>query len=177
MGQSIKNTLLQIRNFWLFDHQFHPTVKTDPWACKTCTTINERFRRKCMTCSMSKTGTTRTTLETPRATPRIARSWGNSGVEAQSAPVPPRWNCSRCTYLNERRAQQCSMCHQQRQPGDDVIQQDNQHEDEQDQDGEDQDQEQHQEQHDGGRTTFSCSACTFINPSGATRCEICMTPR
>jgi hypothetical protein len=160
LSKSIDTKLKQARDFWMFDwvfdHEMNQTINDKDWPCRFCTTINERFRPRCISCSMRKT----------RGKEIKAKEQENYHTNAK---METDWNCHRCTYLNEALARQCLLCQTPRS-------------------------ENHHSSLANTATTFvtngndntssevtvngfSCEACTFINSSEATRCEICMTPR
>jgi hypothetical protein len=186
LAKSITGKLTVARKFWSFDKACWPKIKDDDdinsssssnshrnshdsddgtigggkilsdWKCADCTTANERFRRRCQTCS--------------------ARRFKNrtfSPPTSPARPTPPRpttpWACVRCTFINPNGVNRCAMCRARRPPLstmlDNLVDTSSQQEPSVPQQDEEL------------LPPYNCSACTFACPAGDLHCEICMTPR
>ena len=175
LTQSILNKLIMLRKFWSFDKRCIPKIKKQAnnknhkknypdhfsdsrteWSCVHCSTVNERFRTRCQSC-----------------TARRYKKENNSAVARQRQsprPIIP-WSCLACTFINPANERRCGMCRGPATVADSIASTTDVN-----LESFDDIQTTEQMQHDL-LPAYSCTACTFANEAGVMHCEICMTPR
>ena len=139
MLTTIQNKLTLARKFWSFDFACRPKStsnngkktsnekmkskfnnffirgfisRKEDWHCIQCKALNKRYRKRCHTCSTSRTSK------------RVASSPRRSLLRSSPLRLPRvAWGCSACTYLNTPVATRCDMCRTRRPEADPEEQQ------------------------------------------------------
>ncbi|XQJ26381.1 Zn-finger in Ran binding protein and others/FYVE zinc finger containing protein, putative [Leishmania guyanensis] len=154
------------------------TPFTTNWKCSVCGEVNPPSKANCKVCSgFQRNGTPVTDAVTAPTNESSHRAHANSSAHP---PLPTVWSCSVCTFENSVSAALCKACESGQRPRhlapkDKEKRTGSKHNDSHDSSSKD--------GYSGGEKSSSskhqwpCGTCTFLNPIGRKKCDMCGAKR
>ncbi|CAG9572444.1 conserved hypothetical protein [Leishmania major strain Friedlin] len=156
------------------------TPFTTNWKCSVCGEVNPPSKANCKVCSGFQRNGTAVTDAVPA--PSTGSGHGAQATSSADPPLPTVWSCSVCTFENSVSAAVCKACESGQRPRHLAPKRDKE---------KSASSKQHDSRgsgaKDGGgdgekkcsssKSQWPCGTCTFLNPIGRKKCDMCGAKR
>ncbi|TPP55287.1 Ribosomal protein S27 family protein [Leishmania donovani] len=156
------------------------TPFTTNWKCSVCGEVNPPSKANCKVCSGFQRNGTAVTDAVPA--PSTGSGYGAQATSSADPPLPMVWSCSVCTFENSVSAAVCKACESGQRPRHLAPKRDKE-------------KSTSSKQHDSrvsgakdgsgdgekkcssSKSQWPCGTCTFLNPIGRKKCDMCGAKR